>query len=250
MAAFLQHASPAEALIDRLLESPQFGEHWATYWLDLMRFGETGGYVRDYPIPQAWRYRDYVIRAFNRDLPYDRFLQEHVAGDLLPPRLNAALQINEAPLGTGFLRLMEVSSTASDVGIEEAQIVENQIDTLSKAFQGLTVACARCHDHKFDAISTADYYALFGVLASSRPSQVILDSPEVRNHGVMEMTSIKEQLRSQLLALWKDDISHETAALQTWLQTGASSKPAKTTFWGRVLLREKVDRADPGHLFS
>ncbi|MBU6301341.1 MAG: DUF1553 domain-containing protein [Verrucomicrobia bacterium] len=250
MAAFLQHASPAESMIDRLLESPQFGEHWATYWLDLMRFGETGGYVRDYPIPQAWRYRDYVIRAFNQDLPYDRFLQEHVAGDLLPPRLNAALQINEAPLGTGFLRLMEVSSTASDVGIEEAQIVENQIDTLSKAFQGLTVACARCHDHKFDAISTADYYALFGVLASSRPSQVILDSPGVRNHGVMEITSTKEQLRSQLLALWKEDVGHETAALQIWLQTGASSKPAKTPFWGRVLLREKVERADPGHLFS
>jgi len=129
--------TPSEDLIDRLLQSPQFGEHWAAYWLDLMRFGETGGYARDYPIPQAWRYRDYVIRAFDADVPYDRFGQEHVAGDLLPPRLNSALKINEAPLGTGFMRLMEVSSTASDVGLEEAQIVENQIDTLAEAFQGL-----------------------------------------------------------------------------------------------------------------
>ena len=242
--------TPAELLIDRLFQSPQFGEHWAAYWLDLMRFGETGGYVRDYPIPQAWRYRDYVIRAFNADVPYDRFVQEHVAGDLLPPRLNAELKINEAPLGTGFMRLMEVSSTASDVGLEEAQIVENQIDTLSKAFQGLTVSCARCHDHKFDAISTADYYALLGVLASSRQSQVIIDTPEVKNHGMDAMRSAKEQIKGRLLALWKDDVQNEAAAMQTWLQAGPGNKPDKAAFWGRVLLREKVDRADPGHLFS
>jgi hypothetical protein len=242
--------SPTEALIDRLLQSPQFGEHWAAYWLDLMRFGETGGYVRDYPIPQAWRYRDYVIRAFNADVPYDRFVQEHVAGDLLQPRLNAAMKINESPLGTGFMRLMEVSSTASDVALEEAQIVENQIDTLAKAFQGLTVSCARCHDHKFDAISTADYYALFGTLASSRQSQVIIDAPEVKDNGVAAMQSAKQQMKDRLLTLWKDDVQTQSTALQTWLQAGPGNKPDKTTFWGRVLLREKVDRADPGHLFK
>jgi cytochrome c553 len=242
--------STTEALIDRLLQSPQFGEHWAAYWLDLMRFGETGGYVRDYPIPQAWRYRDYVIRAFNADVPYDRFVQEHVAGDLLPPRLNAAMKINESPLGTGFMRLMEVSSTASDVALEEAQIVENQIDTLAKAFQGLTVSCARCHDHKFDAISTADYYALFGTLASSRQSQVIIDAPEVKDKGVAAMQSAKQQMKGRLLTLWKEDVQTQGAALQTWLQAGLGNKPDKTTFWGRVLLREKVDRADPGHLFT
>ncbi len=242
--------TPAEALIDRLLQSPQFGEHWAAYWLDLMRFGETGGYVRDYPIPQAWRYRDYVIRAFNADVPYDRFVQEHVAGDLLSPRLNAAMKINESPLGTGFMRLMEVSSTASDVALEEAQIVENQIDTLAKAFQGLTVSCARCHDHKFDAISTADYYALFGTLASSRQSQVIIDAPEVKDNGMVAMQSAKQQMKGRLLTLWKDDVKNEAAAMQKWLQAGLGNKPDKATFWGRVLLREKVDRADPGHLFT
>ena len=242
--------SQTEALIDRLLQSPQFGEHWAAYWLDLMRFGETGGYVRDYPIPQAWRYRDYVIRAFNEDVPYDRFVQEHVAGDLLPPRLNPGMKINESPLGTGFMRLMEVSSTASDVALEEAQIVENQIDTLAKAFQGLTVSCARCHDHKFDAISTADYYALFGTLASSRQSQVIIDAPEVKDSGVAAMQSAKRQIKGCLLELWKDDVKKEAAAMQKWLQAGPGNKPDKTTFWGRVLLRQKVDRSDPGHLFT
>ena len=242
--------SKTEALIDRLLQSPQFGEHWAAYWLDLMRFGETGGYVRDYPIPQAWRYRDYVIRAFNADVPYDRFVQEHVAGDLLPPRLNAAMKINEAPLGTGFMRLMEVSSTASDVALEEAQIVENQIDTLAKAFQGLTVSCARCHDHKFDAISTADYYALFGTLASSRQSQVIIDAPEVKDNSVAAMQSAKQQMKDRLLTLWKEDVQTQSAALQTWLQAGPSNKPDKTTFWGHVLMHQKVDRADPGHFFK
>lgn len=239
-----------ETHIDRLLQSPQFGEHWAAYWLDLMRFGETGGYVRDYPIPQAWRYRDYVIRAFNADVPYDRFVQEHVAGDLLPPRINAAMKINESPLGTGFMRLMEVSSTASDVALEEAQIVENQIDTLSKAFQGLTVSCARCHDHKFDAISTADYYALFGTLASSRQSQVIIDAPEVKDKGVAAMRSAKQQMRGRLLKLWTEDVQTQSAALQAWLKAGSDNQPDKTTFWGRVLLREKVDRADPGHFFT
>ena len=250
MAGVPAEKAPIDVFVDRLLKSPQFGEHWAAYWLDLMRFGETGGYVRDYPIPQAWRYRDYVIRAFNADVPYDRFLQEHVAGDLLPPRLNAALKINEAPLGTGFMRLMEVSSTASDVGMEEAQIVENQIDTLSKAFQGLTVSCARCHDHKFDAISTVDYYALFGVLASSRQSQVIIDTPEVRNHGVSEMRKSREQMKGHLLTLWRGDVQTEGADLKTWLESGKESALEETSFWGRVLLREKVDRADPGHLFS
>jgi cytochrome c553 len=243
-------SSQTESLIDRLLQSPQFGEHWAAYWLDLMRFGETGGYVRDYPIPQAWRYRDYVIRAFNADVPYDRFVQEHVAGDLLPPRINASMKINESPLGTGFMRLMEVSSTASDVALEEAQIVENQIDTLAKAFQGLTVSCARCHDHKFDAISTADYYALFGTLASSRQSQVIIDAPEVKDNGMAAMQSAKQQMKGRLLTLWKEDVQTQGAALQTWLQAGPGNKPDKTTFWGRVLLRQKVDRADPGHLFT
>jgi hypothetical protein len=219
VAAFGNDPSPdaSSKLVDELLQSPAFGEHWAEYWLDLMRFGETGGYVRDYPIPDAWRYRDYVIRALNADVPYDRFLAEHLAGDLLPPRHNPVLRINEAILGTGCQRVMEVSSTATDVALEEAQMIENQIDTLGKAFQGLTVACARCHDHKFDAISTRDYYGLFGILASARQTQAIIDDDAVKQAGVARLKSLKSDITSALAQQWSDDITFSATALASQL---------------------------------
>ena len=215
--AFLANTEPdaVEALVDRLLASPAFGEHWAGYWLDLMRFGETGGYVRDYPIPEAWRYRDYCIRAFNADVPYDRFVAEHLAGDLLPPRHNPVLKINEAVLGTGHLRLMEISSTATDVALEEAQMVESQIDTLGKAFQGLTISCARCHDHKFDAISQRDYYALFGTLASGRQTQAVIDDEAVRQTGVAELTSLKRQIVTAVVSCRFRSFSSATPVCRT-----------------------------------
>jgi cytochrome c553 len=213
--AFLadRSADRVERLVARLLASPRFGEHWAGHWLDLVRFGETGGYVRDYPIPEAWRYRDYCIRAFNADVPYDRFVAEHVAGDLLPPRHNAVLNINESVLGTGHLRLMEISSTATDVALEEAQMVESQIDTLGKAFQGLTIACARCHDHKFDAISQRDYYALFGTLASARQTQVVIDDESVRQSGVTPLADLKSRVVAALAGVWREDLAAVGAGL-------------------------------------
>ena len=245
--AFLKDTGPRafERLVDRYLKDPAFGENWAAHWLDLMRFGETGGYVRDYPIPEAWRYRDYVIRAFNRDVPYDRFVQEHIAGDLLSPRINQELKINESPIGTGCMRLMEVSSTATDVALEEAQMLENQIDTLGKAFQGLTIACARCHDHKFDAVSTRDYYGIFGALASSRQSQSIIDTPEVRRTGVAELQALKGQIKSALEKLWKEDLQQQGAALKTILDSGSAAKAEPNSIWSRLLKREKVEMSDP-----
>lgn len=213
--AFVNDPSPDAyaRLVDRLLDEPAFGEHWAEYWLDLMRFGETGGYVRDYPIPDAWRYRDYVIRALNADVPYDRFVAEHIAGDLLPPRRNSTLRINEAILGTGSLRVMEVSSTATDVALEEAQMIENQIDTLGKAFQGLTIACARCHDHKFDAISARDYYGLFGILASARQTQAIVDDEDVKRTGIDRLSRLKTDIADALAEQWTDDLAWSASAL-------------------------------------
>ena len=229
---FLASTDPraVEALVDRLLANPAFGEHWAGYWLDLMRFGETGGYVRDYPIPEAWRYRDYCIRAFNADVPYDRFVAEHLAGDLLPPRHNPVLKINEAVLGTGHLRLMEISSTATDVALEEAQMVESQIDTLGKAFQGLTISCARCHDHKFDAISQRDYYALFGTLASGRQTQAVIDDEAVRQTGVAELTSLKRQIVAAVVEAWRGDLAAAGLALAAEISSATPSPalPAST----------------------
>ena len=245
--AFLNDTRPRalERLVDRFLKDPAFGENWAAHWLDLMRFGETGGYVRDYPIPEAWRYRDYVIRAFNQDVPYDRFVQEHIAGDLLPPRINQELKINESLIGTGCMRLMEVSSTATDVALEEAQMLENQIDTLGKAFQGMTIACARCHDHKFDAISTRDYYGIFGALASSRQSQSVIDTLEVRRTGVAELQTLKGQIKSALEKVWKEDIQQQGVALKAVLDSEPAANAEPNSVWNRLLKREKVDMSDP-----
>jgi cytochrome c553 len=175
-----------ERLVDRLLASPAFGEHWARHWLDLARYAESRGHEYDYTTPNAWQYRDYVIRAFNADLPYDQFVREQVAGDLLPkPRLHPSQGFNESILGTGFWFLGEWVHSPVDIRKDETERLDNQVDTFSKTFLGLTVACARCHDHKFDAISTKDYYALFGFLRSSRYRLAAFDT-EGPNRKVAE----------------------------------------------------------------
>ena len=176
--AFVEDKSPdaTEKLIDRLLDSPRFGEHWARHWLDLMRYAETCGHEFDYPIPHAYQYRDYVIRAFNADVPYDQFVREHVAGDLLAkPRKHPTDLYNESILGTGMWYLGEDVHAPVDVRAHLASRIDNQIDVLTKSFLGMTVACARCHDHKFDAISTEDFYSLAGYIKSSRRQLAMLD---------------------------------------------------------------------------
>ncbi len=188
-----------EALIDRLLDSPRFGERWARRWLDLVRYAETLGHEFDYPIPGAWRYRDYVIRALNADLPYDRFVVEHIAGDTLePPRRHPVEGTNESILATAFLWFGQEAHSPVDVRQHEADRVENQVDVLAKTFLGLTVACARCHDHKFDAISTRDYYGLYGIVASSRYTQASIDPPERILAPASRLEALKEEIRGEL----------------------------------------------------
>ncbi len=169
--AFLADKSPNayEKVVDRLLASPHYGERWARHWMDLVRYAETDGHEFDFDKPGAYQYRDYLIRAFNADVPYNQFVLEHVAGDLLPtPRRNPKTQWNESIIGTAFWWFGEGTHSPVDLKVDEAERIDNQIDVFSKAFLGLGVACARCHDHKFDAISTKDYYALSGFLKSSR----------------------------------------------------------------------------------
>jgi hypothetical protein len=181
---FLADKSPTQdalaRVIDTLLESPHFGERWARHWLDLVRYAETLGHEFDYKLKYAHHYRDYVIRAINADVPYDQFVREHVAGDLIKnPRRNPVDGTSESIIGTGFWFLGELKHAPVDVKGEEATVVDNQLDVFSKTFLGLTVACARCHDHKFDAISARDYYALSGFLQSSRRQHAYVD-PEGR----------------------------------------------------------------------
>jgi mono/diheme cytochrome c family protein len=175
---FLADESPTayEKVVERLLASPHYGERWGRHWLDLARYAETHGHEFDFEMPAAYRYRDYIITAFNDDLPYDRLMFEHLAGDLLdPPRRNPRDGANESIVATGFFFFGEAKHSPVDVRQDEADRIDNQIDAFSKTFLALTVGCARCHDHKFDAISTADYYALAGYLQSSRYQQAFID---------------------------------------------------------------------------
>ncbi|MGH9674971.1 MAG: DUF1549 domain-containing protein, partial [Bryobacteraceae bacterium] len=204
VAAFLADPSPRafEKVVDRLLASPHYGERWGRHWLDLMRFGETSGHEFDSDKPDAWRYRDYVIRAFNEDVPYDRFLAEHVAGDLVATRrVSAGGTQLESILGTGFFGLHEERNAADDLAEVQAENVDNQIDVLSKSFLGLTVACARCHDHKFDPIPTADYYALAGILHSTRQREMDLSTPATRleiEAAHRALGAVNEKVRARL----------------------------------------------------
>lgn len=162
-----------ERLVDRALSSVHFGERWARRWMDVVHYSETHGLERDSLLPFAWRYRDYLVRAFNQDVPIDRFLREHIAGDLLAPRWNEGK--NEALIATGFWRFVEFFQTPVDVKREEVAVIDSQIDTFSRGFQAMTVSCARCHDHKFDPISERDFYALYGILRSARVATHVLE---------------------------------------------------------------------------
>jgi len=177
-----------EKVVDELLASPQFGERWARHWLDLVRYAETLGHEFDYPLPYAWRYRDYVIRALNADVPYNQFVREHIAGDLMAePRRNPELGFNESIIATGFWYLCEDKHAPVDVKGEEASRIDNQIDVFGRTFLGLTIACARCHDHKFDAITADDYYALSGFLQSSPRRVEWLDSHDETTKLIMQL---------------------------------------------------------------
>ena len=201
--AFLRDESPDafERVVERLLASPHYGERWGRHWLDLVRWAETNGHEFDNNKLDAWRYRDYVIEAFNSDLPYTRFVEEQIAGDLLPPRLSSDGTHYVNPVASGMYWLWEVLNSPTDSIQARADIINNQIDVLTKATQGLTVACARCHDHKFDPIPTADYYSLFGILNSIQMSEVCIDSPERREEiraAAAEIADINREIESAL----------------------------------------------------
>ncbi len=201
IARFLADTAPdAEAqLVDRLLSSPRFGECWGQHWLDLVRFGETYGHEGDYTIPEAYRYRDYIIHAFNRDVPYNQLVTEHIAGDLVAvPRRRDDDGSNQSIQGTGFWFLAEAAHNPVDVRGDEADRVHNQIDVFSKTFLGLSMGCARCHDHKFDAISARDYYAFMGFLQSSSRQLVDVSDSRARESVYQSIETLASKHRGDL----------------------------------------------------
>ncbi|MGZ4988786.1 MAG: DUF1549 domain-containing protein, partial [Limisphaerales bacterium] len=163
--AFLKDKSPQafERVVERLLASPHYGERWGRHWLDLVRYADTSGCNSDFPVPSAYRYRNYVIDSFNSDKPYPEFIREQIAGDLLPAK--TVEQRNEHIIATGYLAISRrFGSRAQEMHLT----LEDTIDNLGKTMLGLSVGCARCHDHKFDPIPTRDYYALYGIFNSTR----------------------------------------------------------------------------------
>ncbi|MCA9223590.1 MAG: DUF1549 domain-containing protein, partial [Planctomycetales bacterium] len=157
---------PIETLVDRLLASPRFGERWGRHWLDVARFAESTGGGRSRVLHEAWRYRDYVLDAFNCDKPFDEFVVEQIAGDLLSSESNE--QRAEQLAATSFLALGPINYELQDKELLRMEVIDEQIDTIGRALLGQTIGCARCHDHKFDPIPTSDYYALTGIFRSTK----------------------------------------------------------------------------------
>ncbi len=193
--------------VDELLASPHFGEKWAQHWLDWYRYTEGHGGQGDPKNERAHEYRDYVIRALNDNVPYDQLVKEQIAGDLLStPRLNEDGLINESRIGVAQLRFVEHGFLPVDALDEKVKFTDNQVDVITKATMGLTVSCARCHDHKFDAVSHADYHAIFGVLASSNPShRPLLESSQIDSQREA-LEAARKQLESELKSSWLNEV--------------------------------------------
>ncbi len=257
--AFVADQSPRayEKLVDRLLTSPHFGERWARHWMDVVRYAETHGNEWNYEVHHAWRYRDYLIRAFNEDVPYDQLVREHLAGDMLsPPRWNRAGQFNESVIGTAFYRFGEVNhDDCIEFRALGYDLLDNQIDTLGKAFQATTVACARCHDHKIDAVSMKDYYAVLGILRSSRQVSHTIDAPEANAKPKALLRQIKVDLHRELARLWSQearDLGRYLLAAQAQLHKHGSAAdlakgldPKRLETWRTLLKEEKKTLEDP-----
>ena len=255
-------ARAVEALADKLLASPHFGERWARHWMDWIRYAESHGSEGDPQIGNAHLYRDYLIRALNADVPYDQLLREHVAGDQLqPPRVNKHLAINESLIGTAHWRMVFHGFAPTDALDEKVRFTDDQINVFSKAFMGLTVSCARCHDHKFDPISQKDYYALFGILGSTRPGRKAIDLPEKQNLHRAELAALKPQILAAVAEDWiqfmpefrqrlaaesglvksaesKDDLLHPLRAIDQEVADGK----AFSEVWSALTQTWKADR--------
>ncbi|MFN4261222.1 MAG: DUF1549 and DUF1553 domain-containing protein [Gemmataceae bacterium] len=192
--AFVQDEAPDayERLVDRLLASPHYGERWARHWLDVVRYAETEGFEYDAYRPGAWRYRDYVIRAFNADKPYDQFICEQLAGDEIDPD-NSEFQI-----AAGFHRLGPVRRNAGnqEVAASRNEVLTERTDAIGAVFLGLTVACARCHDHMFDAIGQTDYYRLQAFLAATHDHDIILASKEEQAEWQAQTDAVRQEIQT------------------------------------------------------
>lgn len=237
-----------ERVLDRLLASPAYGERWGRHWLDVARYADSNGVDENLVYANAWRYRDYVVRAMNQDKPIDRFFQEQLAGDLLP-RNGSAQDQQDQLIATGYLSLGPKMLAEDDPIKQEEDIIDEQIDTLGKSFLGVTLACARCHDHKFDPFPQTDYYALAGIFKSTRTMlnfKNMAEWQEIPLGSVDDQSRIAainhniEQIRKRVETLKKSEVdtrltdARKAASLYLKaakdLQTTSSTPPLKAMF--------------------
>ncbi len=206
MRDFLADESPEafKKVVERLLASPRYGERWGRHWLDVARYADSTGNDEDHRYPYAWKYRDYVIDAFNNDLPYDQFIREQVAGDLLPAKDGGEVN-RRGVIATGFLALGPKAIAQQDKKKMLYDVYDEQVDVTSKAFLGLTVSCARCHNHKFDPILTKDYYSMLGMFASTRS----FTNPESHVSAVLEKPLVPKAEFDRHLAAKKEHQAKE-----------------------------------------
>lgn len=241
---FLRHyreQSPEQAVeyfADQLLAQNQFGEKWARHWLDVARYADSNGGDFNLTFPEAWRYRNYVIDAFNSDMPYDQFLCEQIAGDLMPAE--DLEQRHRQLIATGFLMVSPKMLTERNKAKMHLDIADEQLDTIGRSIMGLTLGCARCHDHKFDPIPTADYYAMAGILHSTRTADGILMG-NVNVSGWTETDLPVNEKTQAVIAASKSRIEK----LQKELDQQKAARDASQTSVGTVVDNAEAETSGP-----
>ena len=219
-------------LLDALLARPQYGERWGRHWLDVARYSDVGGWSQDNRArPQAWRYRDWVVRSFNDDLPYDEFVRRQIAGDYIA----RDQRIREAAVGTGFFALGPIyASDGGDpdsVAQAKGETLDDRVDTFARAFLGLTVSCARCHDHKFDPIPTQDYYSIAGIFNNTREAETPLVDDQVVNEYHQAKRTVEDrkkrikELRQKASQDKREISEEEQEQIETWERELKESEP-------------------------
>ena len=247
IADFIGDDSPKafEKVVDRLLASPHYGEQWGRHWLDVVRYADSDGFSNDFSRPNAWRYRDYVIRSFNEDKPYDRFIREQLAGDEIDP------QDPEMFIATGFLRMGPWEHTAMSVEAETRQYYLDDIsNSVGEVFLSQPLRCARCHDHKFDPIPTRDVYAVQAVFATTQFAE--RNSPFLANENVDLFDSEKERI-AQELQIANDEIQQlykkRADAIRNWYAERGLPYKEYELGWSEELQKENVSAKNRPSIF-
>lgn len=238
VAAFLADERPDafDKVVEQLLDSPRYGERWARHWLDIVRYADSNGLDENVAHGNAWRYRDYVIEAFNSDKPFDQFMKEQLAGDLLDGPAGSA---QERLIATGFLTLGPKVLAEGDEAKLQMDIIDEQIDTTGRVFLGLTLGCARCHDHKFDPIRADDYYALAGIFKSTKTMESLKRIAKWNEHII----ATPEELEAK--RLHDEQIAMVTAEIDKLTKQQTENKTVSVDATG-----EKVEEVEPSPSIS